>query len=92
MADRGIYVGARARIALDSWAGTSLHGWAGGAVEIVAVTPKKARVRALVTTRLAGRRRFLHPGEVALVPREALRPTPLGAEYGGPAASAEDLT
>jgi len=54
-----------------------LHGWHGTSyrrVEVVGETPKRFRIRAIDETRLAGRRRFLAPGEEALVPKTALWP------------------
>jgi hypothetical protein len=42
-------------------------------VEIVGETPKRTRIRAITPTRLAGRRRMMRPGEVALVPKYAVK-------------------
>ena len=53
---------------LDGW-----HGRTQQKVEIVSETPQKVRIRAITTTRLAGRRRSLLPGEMALVPKYAVR-------------------
>lgn len=41
-------------------------------VEVVGMTPKKYRIRALERTRLGGRCRWLYTGETALVPKEAV--------------------
>lgn len=54
-------------INLDGWSGRSRQ-----RVEVVGETPARVRVRAIERTRLAGRSRFLEPGEVALVPRGAV--------------------
>ena len=87
---RGLFVGARARVVLESWAGR--YEPLGNTVEIVGVTPKKIRIRAIARTQLAGRRRFLEAGATTLVPPTALRPSAVSLEFGGPAASTEDLT
>lgn len=52
-----------------------LHGWHGVTrqrVEIVAKTPKRYRIRAIEPTKLAGRSRWILPGEEALVPQYAV--------------------
>lgn len=53
-----------------------IDGWAGRhdyAVMVIGETPKKYRIRAVVTaTPLAGRRRSLNVGEEALVPKHAI--------------------
>jgi hypothetical protein len=56
-----------------------LDGWAGRTqqrVEVVGETASRTRIRAITTTRLAGRRRNLQPGEIALVPKYAVRTAP----------------
>ena len=53
-----------------------LDGWEGRTetpVEVIAETPKRYRIRAIERTRLAGRYRWLMPGEETLVPRTAVR-------------------
>jgi hypothetical protein len=55
-----------------------LEGWEGSSVQSVAVigmTPHRFRIQALTRTRLAGRGRYLEIGEVALVPKTAVRIT-----------------
>jgi hypothetical protein len=42
-------------------------------VVVVGETPTKYRIRAANPVKLAGRHRWLHPGEVATVPRRAIR-------------------
>jgi hypothetical protein len=52
-----------------------LEGWAGRTktpVEIIGVTPKRYRIRAVTRTRLGGRSRWLDVGDTALVPRHAV--------------------
>jgi hypothetical protein len=52
-----------------------LEGWAGRTktpVEIIGMTPKRYRIRAVMRTRLGGRHRWLDPGDTALVPRHAV--------------------
>lgn len=49
---------------LDGYAGRTYQ-----EVEIVGETPKRTRIRAITPTRLAGRRREMTPGEIALVPK-----------------------
>lgn len=53
---------------LDSFAGRSER-----KVEIVSETPKRYRIRAIEATKLAGRQRWIQPGETALVPKYAIR-------------------
>jgi hypothetical protein len=53
-----------------------LAGWGGTSrtlVLTVGSTPKRFRIRALTRTKLAGRCRWLEPGEEALVPKHAVR-------------------
>lgn len=53
-----------------------LDGWAGARarqVEIVGETPQRYRIRAIERTKLAGRSRWINPGETALVPKYAVR-------------------
>jgi hypothetical protein len=52
-----------------------LEGWAGRTktpVEIIGMTPKRYRIRAVTRTRLGGRNRWLDVGHTALVPRHAV--------------------
>ncbi len=52
-----------------------LQGWAGLTeqwVLLVGETPKRYRIRAIETTKLAGRRHWLAAGEEALVPHHAI--------------------
>lgn len=49
------------------------HGTTGTKVLTVGITPKRFRIRAITLTRLAGRNRWLEPGEEALVPKSAVR-------------------
>jgi hypothetical protein len=51
-----------------------LDGWAGRSQQLVMYvrdTPKRIRIRAINRTRLAGRGRWLDPGEEALIPHDA---------------------
>lgn len=53
-----------------------LSGWHGtSATKVITVgeTPKRFRIRAITRTKLAGRGRWLEPGEEALVPKTAVR-------------------
>ena len=57
-------------------------GWHGAtATPVVSIgsTPKRFRIRAITRTRLAGRMRWLEPGQETLVPKTAVRHT--GALY-----------
>jgi hypothetical protein len=45
-------------------------------VEIVGETPKRLRIKALTRTKLAGRQRWIEPGETALVPKYAVTDEP----------------
>ena len=58
----------RGILKLDGWAGTTLQ-----PIIVVAETPKRYRIRAEQETRLAGRCRYLRPGETVLVPKDAVR-------------------
>lgn len=52
-----------------------LQGWAGLTeqwVLLVGETPKRYRIRATETTKLAGRCRWIKTGEEALIPRHAV--------------------
>lgn len=49
------------------------HGATATQVVTVAVTPHRYRIRAITRTRLAGRNRWLEPGQEALVPKTAVR-------------------
>ncbi|MCA1834347.1 MAG: hypothetical protein LC750_16755 [Actinobacteria bacterium] len=42
-------------------------------IVIIGYTVAKVRIRAIARTRLAGRLRWLEPGETTLVPRHAVR-------------------
>jgi hypothetical protein len=53
-----------------------LQGWHGSSSQLVVTigdTPKRFRIMALARTRLAGRGRWLDPGQTALVPKSAVR-------------------
>ena len=53
-----------------------ISGWSGAsATKVITVgsTPQRFRIRAITRTRLAGRNRWLEPGEEALVPKTAVR-------------------
>lgn len=53
-----------------------LQGWHGTTttpVLTVGITPKRFRIRAVQRTRLAGRNRWLEPGQEALVSKSAVR-------------------
>lgn len=52
---------------------TGWHGSTSTLVMTVGMTPKRFRIRAITRTRLAGRNRWLDPGEEALVPKSAVR-------------------
>lgn len=55
------------------WLG--IDGWAGRSrtrVEIVGQTATRWRIKAIERTKLAGRNRWLEPGDVALVPKSAV--------------------
>jgi len=58
----------RALLRLRGW-----HGISETPVLIVGETPKRYRIEAIERTKLAGRNRWLEPGERALVPRAALQ-------------------
>lgn len=64
---------------LDGWSGISST-----LVEVVGATPKRLRIRAIEKTRLAGRWRWLEPGETALVPLRAITDAPLKTEADAP--------
>jgi hypothetical protein len=55
------------QLMLDGWFGRSWQ-----AVEILGKTPTRVRIRAIQRTRLAERRRYLAPGQTALVPARAV--------------------
>lgn len=46
-------------------------------VEVIGMTPKKYRIRAIERTRLGGRCRWIYAGETALVPKSAVTITTL---------------
>ena len=52
---------------LDGW-----HGRTSKRVRIVSETSERYRIKAITRTKLAGRNRYLHPGETALVPKYAV--------------------
>lgn len=58
------------------WRGTLvIDGFAGRFEQTVALigeTPKRYRIQAITRTQLAGRRRWIDPGETALVPKSAI--------------------
>jgi hypothetical protein len=55
-------------LVLSGWHGTSVQ-----PVLTVGVTPKRFRIRAVQRTKLAGRDRWLEPGQETLVPKFAVR-------------------
>ena len=57
----------KASLFFDDWAGRRAY-----PVIVVAETPKRYRIRVEEKTRLAGRCRWLYPGETALVPKSAV--------------------
>lgn len=62
----------------DGW--LQLDGWAGRTqqrVRVIGETPKRIRIRAIADTRLAGARRIIKAGEIALVPKRAISPGPI---------------
>lgn len=62
-----------------------LQGFAGyteSPVTVIGETPRKYRIIAKVVTKLAGRMRFLHPGEETLIPKTAVRLNPKEDEIG----------
>lgn len=61
-------VGIYGTLAVDGWWGRSLT-----RVEVIGQTAKRLRIRAIERTRMAGRDRWLEPGEVALVPTYSVR-------------------
>lgn len=53
-----------------------ISGWHGATAQkviTVGMTPHRFRIRAITRTRLAGRGRWLEPGEEVLVPKTAVR-------------------
>ena len=53
-----------------------LRNWGGPykqKVEIVGITPKRYRIRAILRTKLAGRYRWLEIGQTTLIPKHAIR-------------------
>jgi len=59
---------------LDGWEGLTSQ-----RVEVLSQTPKRTRIRALTRTKLAGRSRWLQPGQTALVPQYAVTEKPRGS-------------
>lgn len=57
---------------------TGWHEYTETRVEVIGTTPKRLRIRAIVETRLPGR--ILSPGDVALVPKSAVRIECSGAD------------
>lgn len=49
------------------------HGTSSTRVITVGSTPKRFRIKAITRTKLAGRGRWLEPGQEALVPKTAVR-------------------
>lgn len=60
--------GHHAYLCTDGWAGRNEQ-----AVLVVGETPKKYRIKAVMRTRMPGRCRWLSAGELALVPKHAIR-------------------
>jgi hypothetical protein len=58
----------QAYLLTDSYAGRSEQ-----AVLVIGATPKRYRIKAVMRTRMPGRCRWLYTGEVALVPKTAVR-------------------
>lgn len=58
----------RGWLVLDGWQGLIRR-----EVQVIGETPKRYRIRALTRTRLAGRGRWLNPGQTVLVPKAAVR-------------------
>lgn len=56
---------------LDGWAGRTQH-----KVEVVGETDKRYRIKAITLTKLAGRMRWLRPGDTVLIPKHAVRDRP----------------
>jgi hypothetical protein len=59
-------------IQLDGW-----HGRIQQLVPVVGETPKRFRIRAITKTKLAGRQRWIGPGQTALVPKHGVTDKPL---------------
>lgn len=55
-------------VCIDGWGGR--HDWA---VIVIGETQKNYRIKAVVETKLPGRRRWLSVGDTALVPKYAVR-------------------
>lgn len=55
-------------LVLQGW-----HGTTSTPVLTVGITPKRFRIRAVQRTKLAGRNRWLEPGQETLVPKTAVR-------------------
>lgn len=64
----GAGCGREAYLLTDSYAGRSEQ-----PVMIVGETPKRYRIKAVVRTRMPGRCRWLYIGDMALVPKTAVR-------------------
>ena len=60
----------KATLCLESWAGTLRK-----RVEVIGETPRRYRVRIIDGYRMKGRREF-RPGDVTLVPKWCVSPTP----------------
>lgn len=52
---------------IDGW-----HGVIPQQILVVGQTPKKFRIQAIIVTKLAGRGRYLDPGQRTLVPKHAV--------------------
>ncbi len=59
-----------AMLVISGW-----HGATATRVVLLGSTPRRFRIRAITRTRLAGRGRFLEPGQEALVPLTAVQVT-----------------
>jgi hypothetical protein len=70
--------GANATLCLDGWTGRYRT-----PCIIVGETPKRYRIQAIERMALAGRNRWLDPGQTALVPKYAVRITESGREALG---------
>jgi len=58
---------------LNSWGGLSSY-----RIEVIGETPKRFRIQAITKTKVAGRQRWLKPGDTTLVPKHAITTEPLG--------------
>lgn len=67
MADQADTGRRRGILTIDGWSGRLAQ-----PVEVVGETPTQYRISSTRVTRLGGRHRWLHPGQVALVPKHAV--------------------